>query len=75
MENIDQYVTLIELQDSRSVAGLAFAVIFTWRLLTTPRGPQRRQAKRPAASASSSGVANAGSSADSGTQNVIHEFF
>ncbi|XP_051115209.1 peroxisome biogenesis protein 22-like isoform X2 [Andrographis paniculata] len=79
----------LALQDSRSVgaiAGLAFAVVFTWRVLRTPSGPQRRQPKRqaPAASnsgvnnhesidASSSGVSNA--TEDSRTQNVVDEFF
>ncbi|KAL2524631.1 Peroxisome biogenesis protein 22 [Abeliophyllum distichum] len=77
--------------DSRSVgaiAGLAFAVVFTWRLLRTPSGPQRRQPKRQAStpgSSSASSHANAnvnvissGSSnpsEDSRTQNVIDEFF
>lgn len=77
------------LQDSRSVgaiAGLAFALVFTWRLLRTPSEPQRRQPKRQAPTSSSSGVAstelvNASSSGtsnpseDSRTQNVIDEFF
>lgn len=78
-----------ELQDSRSfgaIAGLAFAIVFTWRLLRTPRGQQRRQSKRQAPSASSSGVSNHASedaasadpsnpAEDSKTQNVIDEFF
>ncbi|XP_057796621.1 peroxisome biogenesis protein 22-like [Salvia miltiorrhiza] len=72
--------------DSRSVgaiAGLAFALVFTWRLLRTPSEPERRQSKRPASSsgvssaetvnASSSGASNP--SGDSTTQNVIDEFF
>ncbi|KAG6385160.1 hypothetical protein SASPL_153988 [Salvia splendens] len=75
--------------DSRSVgaiAGLAFALVFTWRLLRAPSEPQRRQSKRQAPSASSSGVRSAEtvnvSSAgvinpaeDSRTQNAIDEFF
>ncbi|PIN18331.1 hypothetical protein CDL12_08991 [Handroanthus impetiginosus] len=75
--------------DSRSfgaIAGLALAIVFSWRLLRTPRGPQRRQSKRQAPSASSSGVnsqasENAASSEvinppeDSRTQNVVDEFF
>ncbi|KAG6416955.1 hypothetical protein SASPL_124396 [Salvia splendens] len=81
---------LLRRLDSRSfgaVAGLALAIIFTWRLLRAPRGPQRRQPKRQASSASSSDVnsrasENAGSSSevftppeDPTTQNVIDEFF
>ncbi|KAK6142460.1 hypothetical protein DH2020_022808 [Rehmannia glutinosa] len=76
-------------EDSRSVgaiAGLAFAIVFTWRLLRTPSGPQRRQPKRQAPTSSSSGISShenidASSSGvnnpseDSRTQNVIDEFF
>ncbi|EYU43111.1 hypothetical protein ABFS82_08G115000 [Erythranthe guttata] len=69
--------------DSRSVgaiAGLAFAIVFTWRLLSTP---QRRQPKpqAPEASTSSAAVhsretinANTNPTQDT-TQNVIDEFF
>ncbi|KAL7142271.1 hypothetical protein ABFS83_08G112800 [Erythranthe nasuta] len=69
--------------DSRSVgaiAGLAFAIVFTWRLLSTP---QRRQPKpqAPAASTSSAAVhsretvnTNTNPTEDT-TQNVIDEFF
>lgn len=75
--------------DSRSigaVAGLAVAIIFTWRLLRTPSGSQRRQQKRQGASSSNPG-ATAHSSAsvvppdacspphDSRAQNVVDEFF
>lgn len=77
------------MQDSRSVgaiAGLAFAVVFTWRLWRSPSGPQRRLPKRQAATSSSSGVRNHSSanvatsgvtpsSEDSDAQNVIDEFF
>lgn len=60
--------------------------MFTWRLLRTSRGSQRRPPKRQAPSASSSGVsghasANTGSSdvgtppEDHTTQNPIDEFF
>lgn len=67
-----------------AVAGLALAIVFTWRLLRTPRGPQRRQPKRLSASSSgtsSHATANAGNSEvgtspeDPSTQNVINEFF
>ncbi|XP_073297182.1 peroxisome biogenesis protein 22 [Primulina huaijiensis] len=75
--------------DSRSVgaiAGLAFALVFTWRLLRTPRGPPRRQPKRQASTTGSSGVSSHANvndassrvgdpSEDSRTQNVIDEFF
>ncbi|KAL3821008.1 hypothetical protein ACJIZ3_006913 [Penstemon smallii] len=75
--------------DSRSVvaiAGIAFTVVFSWRLLRTPSGPQRRQPKRQTTTASTSGASgpasvNAASSGnnnpseDSRTQNVIDEFF
>ncbi|KAL9263046.1 Peroxisome biogenesis protein 22-like protein [Drosera capensis] len=45
--------------DSRSVsaiAGLAIAVVFTWRLLRSPTNTQRRQPKRSSTRASSSGI-------------------
>ncbi|GMP54199.1 hypothetical protein CsSME_00019436 [Camellia sinensis var. sinensis] len=75
--------------DSRSVgavAGLAIAILFTWRLLRSPSGPQRRQPKRQAPTSSSSGVSNHSNtnltssgvcspSEDSRAQNVIDEFF
>ncbi|KAK4383167.1 Peroxisome biogenesis protein 22 [Sesamum angolense] len=84
-----KFSNLFRQLDSRSVgaiAGLAFAVVFTWRLLRTPSGPQRRQPKRQAPTSSNSGVSshesvNASSSGvsdpseDSRTQNVIDEFF
>ncbi|KAL3624681.1 hypothetical protein CASFOL_031349 [Castilleja foliolosa] len=41
-----KFSNLFRQLDSRSVgaiAGLAFAVVFTWRLLRTSNGPQRRQ--------------------------------
>uniref|UniRef100_A0A5B7ATD9 Peroxisome biogenesis protein 22 n=1 Tax=Davidia involucrata TaxID=16924 RepID=A0A5B7ATD9_DAVIN len=75
--------------DSRSVgalAGLAVAIFFSWRLLRSPSGPQRRQTKWQAPTPSSSGGSthsNANlispgvypSSEDSRAQNVIDEFF
>ncbi|CAK9135260.1 unnamed protein product [Ilex paraguariensis] len=75
--------------DSRSVgalAGLAVAIVFTWRLLRSPSGPQRRQPKRQAVTPSRSGVSiNSNTnvvasgvyppSEDSRAQNVIDEFF
>nr|XP_029144295.1 peroxisome biogenesis protein 22 isoform X2 [Arachis hypogaea] len=75
--------------DSRSigaVAGLAVAIVFTWRMLRSPSGSQRRQQKRQGASSSNSGVgahSNASvappevcsPSDDSRAQNVVDEFF
>ncbi|CAI0550524.1 unnamed protein product [Linum tenue] len=75
--------------DARSVgaiAGLALAVVFTWRLLRSPSVPQRRQPKRhtPTTSTSSAGTqsnvasmtSGAGSSSeDLRAQNVVDEFF
>ena len=62
------------------------AIIFTWRLLRSPSGPQRRIPKRQAPAPSSSGVSSqsattlvpsgvCSSSDDSRAQNVIDEFF
>ncbi|KAL4585172.1 hypothetical protein LXL04_009787 [Taraxacum kok-saghyz] len=73
-------------QDLRSVwalAALVLTVIFTWRLLFAPSGPQRRQ---PKPSTSSSGVNNSqpnsnllpsavASSIQDSTQTVTDEFF
>ncbi|KAL3509658.1 hypothetical protein ACH5RR_029059 [Cinchona calisaya] len=79
---------LFQRLDSRSfgaLAGLAFAIVFTWRILRSPSGPQRRLPKRQATPPSSSGVSHANadstasivatSSEDSRAQNVIDEFF
>lgn len=80
--------SFVKLQDSKSVgalAGLALAIVFTWRLLRSPSGTQRRRPKRQSAPSSSSGASshtNATittsvnpSSDDSRAQNVIDEFF
>jgi len=67
-----------------AIAGLAVAIIFTWRVF--PTAPQRRQPKRQATGASSSDVnshSNAtlvssrasASSEDSRAQNVVDDFF
>ncbi|CAI0460669.1 unnamed protein product [Linum tenue] len=75
--------------DSRSagaIAGLALAVVFTWRLLRSPSVPQRRQPKRhtPTTSTSSAGTQSNVASMPSGAcsssenlraQNVVDEFF
>ncbi|KAF7823118.1 peroxisome biogenesis protein 22 [Senna tora] len=69
-----------------AVAGLAVAVFFTWRLLRSPSGSQRRQRKRQAATPGTSGV-NTQSNAslissgvcspsdDNRAQDVVDEFF
>lgn len=61
-----------------AIAGLAVAVIFTWRALRSPNGSQRRQPKRRSPSHNNenslpSGVSS--SSQDSRTQNATNEFF
>ncbi|XP_021630520.1 peroxisome biogenesis protein 22 isoform X2 [Manihot esculenta] len=75
--------------DSRSVgaiAGLAVAIVFTWRLLRSPGGPQQRRPKRQAPTTSSSVVGTQSnstlipsgvrsSSEDLRAQNVVDEFF
>ncbi|RAL50351.1 hypothetical protein DM860_008025 [Cuscuta australis] len=80
---------ILRSMDSKSVgalAGLALAIVFTWRLWRSPGGTQRRRPKRQAVPPSSSEasshadetvsavVANP-SSYDSRAQNVIDEFF
>ncbi|CAH1414440.1 unnamed protein product [Lactuca virosa] len=72
---------ILNIQDVRSfwaIAGLAVAVIFTWRALRSPNGSQRRQPKRQSPSHNNenslpSGVSS--SSQDSRTQNATDEFF
>nr|GLL22989.1 peroxisome biogenesis protein 22-like [Ipomoea trifida] len=73
--------------DSRSIgalAGLAFAVVFTWRVLRSPsqrRRPKRQTGAPSSSSASSNTNANVTTSAsdpspeNSRAQNVIDEFF
>ncbi|KAK1569005.1 hypothetical protein Q3G72_031568 [Acer saccharum] len=75
--------------DSRSVgaiAGLALAIVFTWRLIRTPGGPQRRQPKRQAPTTSTSVPSNQSNATiippgvspppeDLRAQNVVDEFF
>ncbi|KAI3736261.1 hypothetical protein L6452_15799 [Arctium lappa] len=80
---------ILNTQDIRSVwaiAGLAVAVIFTWRLFRAHGAPRRRQPKHQAPAPSSSGVDShsdvnlfhsgvSSSSEDSRAQTVIDEFF
>ncbi|KAF5755857.1 putative peroxisome biogenesis protein [Helianthus annuus] len=81
---------ILNTQDIRpvwAIAGLAVAIIFTWRLFRTPVVPQRRQPKRQPHAPSSSGVNSSQSdsnlfpsgvtspSEDSRAQTVIDEFF
>ncbi|XP_059449385.1 peroxisome biogenesis protein 22 isoform X2 [Corylus avellana] len=69
-----------------AIAGLAVAIVFTWRLLRSPSQPQRRQPKRQAGTPGSSGVSTPSnvnlvppgvspSLEDSRAQNVVDEFF
>lgn len=69
-----------------AVAGLAVAIVFTWRLLRTPSGAQRRQPKRQAPAAGTSGITSHANTAfvpsgvsqpsdDVRAQNVVDEFF
>ncbi|KAI3515333.1 hypothetical protein L1887_14195 [Cichorium endivia] len=85
---ISKVLNTQDLQSVWAIAGLAVAVIFTWRLFRTPSVPQRRQPKNQApSSSSSSGVNNSNPDAnlfpsgfsssyeDSRAQTVIDEFF
>ncbi|GMP66933.1 hypothetical protein CsSME_00027086 [Camellia sinensis var. sinensis] len=76
----------LDTQSIGALAGLAIAILFTWRLLRSTSGAQRRQPKRQATTPSSSGVVSTHSNAnltfsgdlsseDSRAQNVIDEFF
>ncbi|KAF3443726.1 hypothetical protein FNV43_RR13416 [Rhamnella rubrinervis] len=69
-----------------AVAGFAVAIIFTWRLLRSPSGPQRRLPKRQASTSSSSGITShsnaalipsgvSSNSEDTRAQNVVDQFF
>lgn len=86
---LDGDSSLFKMQDSRSagaIAGLAFAIVFTWRIFGSPSAPQMRHPKRQALTPGSSGVSSQFSeniptsevsppSQDSNAQNVIDEFF
>lgn len=77
------------MQDSRcagAIAGLAFAIVFIWKIMRSPSGPQRRHPKQQAVTPGSSGVSSHFSenvpssevsppSENSNAQNVIDEFF
>ncbi|CAL5321751.1 unnamed protein product [Camellia sinensis] len=76
----------MDTQSIGALAGLAIAILFTWRLLRSTSAAQRRQPKRQATTPSSSGVVSTHSNAnltfsgdlsseDSRAQNVIDEFF
>ncbi|GAB4859469.1 peroxisome assembly protein 22 [Ancistrocladus abbreviatus] len=83
------FSTVFQNLDSRSVgaiAGLAIAIVFSWRLLRSPSTAQRRQPKRLGTRPSSSGSdshANTASAPsgvastleDSKAQNVVDDFF
>lgn len=75
-----------DLRSAGAIAGLALAIVFTWRIFRSPSGPQRSHPKRQAVTPGSSGVSSHFSeniptsevsppSEDSNTQNVIDEFF
>ncbi|TMW99241.1 hypothetical protein EJD97_002835 [Solanum chilense] len=80
---------LSQILDSRSagaIAGLAFAIVFIWKIMRSPSGPQRRHPKQQAVTPGSSGVSSPFSenvptsevsppSENSNAQNVIDEFF
>ncbi|CAL5350723.1 unnamed protein product [Camellia sinensis] len=76
----------MDTQSIGALAGLAIAILFTWRLLRSTSAAQIRQPKRQATTPSSSGVVSTHSNAnltfsgdlsseDSRAQNVIDEFF
>lgn len=84
-----EFSQFLLIQDSRSVgaiAGLALAIVFTWRMFRSPSGPQRRPPKRQAPTTSNS-VASPQSNTtlipagislppeDLRAQNVVDEFF
>ncbi|KAF4382620.1 hypothetical protein CsatB_020755 [Cannabis sativa] len=69
-----------------AIAGLAVAIVFTWRLLRSPSTPQRRQPKRQAPGGASSSSITSHTNApfspsgvlpseDARAQNVVDEFF
>lgn len=85
----DRISEILNTQDLRSIwalVALVVTIIFTWRLILAPSGPQRSQPKRQAPTTSSSGVNNSqqntnlltsgvNSSIEDSTQTVVDEFF
>ncbi|XP_019413398.1 PREDICTED: peroxisome biogenesis protein 22-like isoform X2 [Lupinus angustifolius] len=76
----------LDTQSIGAVAGLAVAIFFSWRLLRSPGGAQRRQRKRQSTTSASPGVSAQSNvsvapsgvcspSDDSRAQNVVDEFF
>jgi len=77
----------LDIRSIGAVAGLAVAIVFTWRLLRSPAGgSQRRQQKRQGATSSNPGVSTQSNASvvpseaclpsdDSRAQNVVDEFF
>ncbi|KAK7261068.1 hypothetical protein RIF29_27371 [Crotalaria pallida] len=76
----------LDIRSIGAVAGLAVAIVFTWRLLRSPAAPQNRRQKRQGASSSNPGVSsNSNAPAvpsdvcsptdDSRAQNAVDEFF
>ncbi|KAE9620674.1 hypothetical protein Lalb_Chr01g0005561 [Lupinus albus] len=76
----------LDTQSIGAVAGLAVAIYFSWRLLRSPGGTQRRQRKRQSTTSASPGVSAQSNASvapsgvcspsdDSRAQNVVDEFF
>ncbi|CAK8536569.1 unnamed protein product [Lathyrus sativus] len=77
----------LDIRTVGAVAGLAVAIVFTWRLLRSPSDNQGRQRKRQGAASSNPGVSSTHSNAsvvpsdaclpsdESRAQNVVDEFF
>ncbi|XWS54317.1 hypothetical protein CRYUN_Cryun10bG0079600 [Craigia yunnanensis] len=80
------YLQKLDPQSVGAIAGLAVAIIFTYRLMRSPAAPPRRQPKRQAPTTSSSSISTQSnatlmpsvvrsSSEDLRAQNVVDEFF
>ncbi|KVH95953.1 hypothetical protein Ccrd_001951 [Cynara cardunculus var. scolymus] len=86
IKRIGAYLSTKDLRSFWAIAGLAVAVIYTWRVLRTSNGSRSKQPKRPAPAPSTSGFnthpnenvlpSGVGSSSkDSRAQSAIDEFF
>ncbi|CAJ2660345.1 unnamed protein product [Trifolium pratense] len=76
----------LDIQTIGAVAGLAVAIVFTWRLLRSPNDSQGRQRKRQGATSSNPGAGTHSNASvvpsdaclpsdESRAQNVVDEFF
>ncbi|XP_024993520.1 peroxisome biogenesis protein 22-like isoform X2 [Cynara cardunculus var. scolymus] len=83
---VSKFLNIQDLRSFWAIAGLAVAVIYTWRVLRTSNGSRSKQPKRPAPAPSTSGFnthpnenvlpSGVGSSSkDSRAQSAIDEFF